>query len=409
MLSVIATFTVMRKHIALLFITIFILLAVLPYGTDAQETNQAALVIDYGGGNVEALCVDFTEPEITGYELLVRSGLAFEIDFAGSNRAVCNINGTGCPASDCFCQCRGGDNCTYWTYWHRNNNEWVYSQVGSPLYPITHGDVEGWAWGLSSITERQPPPNRSFAEICQAEPATETPTSTPKPTVVIPVIPTDPPESPTAVATARPTETNTPIPSPTPEVSPTIAASEEPAAESLPSPSATIPAAGQSPPSVGETTLDATPPPAGQPTTNVAEADSTASTPLTPDLAAEALLVEEAASDSPAAEAITATPVLIETATTAPAVVAAPILEQPEQQLSPSPTPVVTVIGALAAVTEQNTAAVPPMSSATNPAVAQAIVPETSWLSYVVFLLICISLGCLLLIGRLRQKGESAK
>lgn len=397
----------MRKHIALLFITIFVLLAILPYGMDAQETNQAALVIGFGGGNVEALCIDFTEPEITGYELLVRSGLAFEIDFAGSNGAVCNIEGTGCPASDCFCQCRGGDNCTYWTYWHRTNNEWAYSQVGAPLYPITHGDVEGWVWGLSSITERQPPPDRSFTEICQSEPATETPTSTPKPTVVIPVIPTDPPESPTATATELPTSTAVPFSTSEPTVTTTVSA--DAAADiipSPPSPTATTEITDpteESRPSISGTTLDNNPMTAELPRiTN--EPDNAAATSLTPEV------TDETAAENELSAPLTTTPPPLETATPALAMVPAQGLSDPQSTpTAPTATPVVTIIGALAAVPEEGAAAAPPPKSAANAAIPQTLAPETSWLSYVVFLLICISLGCLLLIGRLRQAGESAK
>ncbi|MDQ7028470.1 MAG: hypothetical protein Q9O62_01170 [Ardenticatenia bacterium] len=41
----------------------------------AQEPNRAGVVVQHGDGTVRAACVLFPEPEISGAELLRRSGL----------------------------------------------------------------------------------------------------------------------------------------------------------------------------------------------------------------------------------------------------------------------------------------------------------------------------------------------
>jgi hypothetical protein len=156
-------------------VLIVILLLTLPTGMDAQDDNQAALVIDYGEGNVETRCVAFSTPQISGYDLLERSGLVLEIDVQAGGAAVCRIEAMGCPAADCFCQCRGGDDCRYWSYWNQMDGQWVYSQMASTAYQVSDGAVEGWVWGPGSVTEAPPPPSLSFAEICQAGPVSETP------------------------------------------------------------------------------------------------------------------------------------------------------------------------------------------------------------------------------------------
>jgi hypothetical protein len=174
----------------------------------AQTSNQAALVVRYGDGSTQTQCVEFSESQISGYELLTRSGLPLEVDASSGGASICSINGTGCPSSDCFCQCKGGGDCVYWSYWHLSGDAWQYSMVGASLYPVTEGAVEGWSWGEGSPTNAISPPVVSFDDVCGAA---ATATSIP---------PTDTAVPPTATAvppTATPMPpTNTPIPTATP-------------------------------------------------------------------------------------------------------------------------------------------------------------------------------------------------
>lgn len=133
-----------------------------------QEGHRAALVIDRGEAGVEQVCVGFAEAEITGYEALQRAGLDVATDVQAGGAAVCAIGDTGCPAGDCFCACRGGGECVYWSYWRQQDGEWAYALAGAGRSPVSDGAVEGWVWGPGSVTEAPPPPAVAFADVCGA-------------------------------------------------------------------------------------------------------------------------------------------------------------------------------------------------------------------------------------------------
>ena len=207
----------------------FILMAVDP--SRAMDENRVAVVVDFGNGQVATKCISFPEESISGFEALQRSGLPVETDFQTGGAAICRIDGRGCPSEDCFCECRGGGECKYWSYWHFINASWNYSVAGSGIYQVRDGAVDGWVWGLGSITQATPPPEISFAEVCvdgsAASPtatSTTVPTSTPMilPTLAPPVsasslTPTVQVSMPTAIASiaASPTAPLTEIASPT--------------------------------------------------------------------------------------------------------------------------------------------------------------------------------------------------
>ena len=151
-----------RSTVYLLFLT---LMAAFWSAALAQETNRAALVVVLDGGEVVTRCVEFSEAQISGFELLNRSGLAVEAGGSNLGASVCRIEETGCPANNCFCQCAGGD-CEYWSYWHLLDGNWRYSQIGAGAYQVGDGAVEGWSWGSSSPDEAPEPPLLTFDEVC---------------------------------------------------------------------------------------------------------------------------------------------------------------------------------------------------------------------------------------------------
>ena len=144
----------------------------------AQDDNRAAVVVDFGDGQVATRCVAFAEPEISGYDVLLRSGLALEVDQQGGGTAICRIEAMGCAADDCFCACTG-DDCRYWSYWHQIDGEWQYAAGGATIYQVGDGAVEGWVWGPGSVTEAPPPPPVTFAGICPAGATAVAPTAAP--------------------------------------------------------------------------------------------------------------------------------------------------------------------------------------------------------------------------------------
>jgi hypothetical protein len=177
-------------------LTILALLLALGVGSSvrAQQPNQVGLVVRHSDGSVITRCVEFGESEISGYDVLTRSGLSVVASgYAGMGQAICSIDGEGCPASDCFCECEGST-CVYWAYYHLAGGQWQYSNVGASGYMAHSGDVEGWAWGEGGMGSGAQPPVIPFDQIC-APPATDTPVP---PTATLTPVP--------------PTATSTPLP-----------------------------------------------------------------------------------------------------------------------------------------------------------------------------------------------------
>ena len=141
----------------------------------AQRPSRAALVIqvppsvDQAGASGAARitrCIAFSESNISGLELLARSGL----DVVTWGGAVCKIEQTGCqyPAEPCFCQCMRPP-CSYWSYWYWKDDRWMYSAIGSADHKVADGSVEAWMWGNADT----PPDKITFAEVCPADLAPE--------------------------------------------------------------------------------------------------------------------------------------------------------------------------------------------------------------------------------------------
>ncbi len=238
----------------LLFVACLILALCSAAPALAQGTppHRAGLVIRYGDGSVQTRCVSFSEPSLTGADLLMRSGLPVVLDVRSSVGAgVCKIGAQGCnQGQSCFCQCEGS-NCAYWQYFHLQNGAWKYSNVGAALYQVSDGMVEGWAWGNNVA-----PPVMSLDQVCTAGVAAPA-------TAAIPAAkPTLPPPSstpavtqtslavtlPTAVQATATTAPATPVvPTEQPSAAPTIAAA---APVTVPTTTATVltpaPAGGQS-------------------------------------------------------------------------------------------------------------------------------------------------------------------
>jgi hypothetical protein len=188
----------------------------------AQSANQVALVVQHADGTTYTQCIAFEEREISGFEVLLRADLELIYSGSGASSMVCKIGPDGCDSpGNCLCQCKGTD-CKYWSYWHLVDGAWQYAQVGAGLYKVKHGTVEGWAWGIGTPSDAQPPPAISFEQVCA--PPTPTPeptptaaaTQTPTPTATAVTPAATPP--PTAQPTATAAQTQTPAaPTPTPE------------------------------------------------------------------------------------------------------------------------------------------------------------------------------------------------
>jgi hypothetical protein len=213
-----------RYLLPLLLMIVVVLLLGPPVGAQAQ--NQVALIVQRGDGSLVTRCVTFSEPYLTGYQILMRSGLDVVAAVGPLGAAICAIEGEGCEARNCFCSSPPN----YWSYWKLVDGEWTYAQMGANSMQVHNGATEGWTWGPGS-----PPPAITFASVC-TPPATptDTPTETPG------VIPTatsatpepsptqldDPPPTVSSGEEATPSPTSPPIPTKPPPV-PSIEAEDE--------------------------------------------------------------------------------------------------------------------------------------------------------------------------------------
>lgn len=128
--------------------------------------NRAGVVVRFGDGTSTTACVAFAEAQISGIELLERSGLAVEIATEGDvGGFVCQIEQDGCPANECLCAFPPD----YWRYWLLNNNTWQFSPVGASSRQVRNGSVDGWGWSNGGNNADTRPPAITFADICPTE------------------------------------------------------------------------------------------------------------------------------------------------------------------------------------------------------------------------------------------------
>lgn len=131
---------------------------------EIEEGGQVALVIQLAEGNLIQECIEITESEFSGADVLSASSLSLEIAFDPSmGSMVCGIEGVGCAKDDCFC-----DMPNYWSYWTLENETWAYAQTGADTLIVANGDVHGWSYGEAA------PPVITFDQVC-GEAAIESP------------------------------------------------------------------------------------------------------------------------------------------------------------------------------------------------------------------------------------------
>jgi len=172
-----------------------------PSPVRAQPPSRVALVVHFGDRTVTR-CVSFEESQISGYDVLERSGVEVTASFGPMGAAICAIEGVGCPAERCLlCEAP-----RYWSYWRLVEGAWTYLQRGPSLAEVTDGDVQGWAWG-----EGGPPPRVAFGDVCGPHTSTASPTSdaTRAPTDATEPTATRDPARTTASPSSLPTATQT--------------------------------------------------------------------------------------------------------------------------------------------------------------------------------------------------------
>jgi hypothetical protein len=102
----------------------------------------AHVVVQLGSGDSLVRPLTFTAP-ISGIAALLSTGLSVTVADTGFGPAVCAIEGTGCPADNCFC-----DPSRFWSYSNWDGTQWKPYQVGASQSVISMtGASEGWRWG----------------------------------------------------------------------------------------------------------------------------------------------------------------------------------------------------------------------------------------------------------------------
>jgi hypothetical protein len=114
------------------------------------ELSRAGLVIDHGDGRMAYVLVSFEEEEISGAELIDRSGLTVtEVSFGGLGVAVCAIDETGCDVATCrkrVCQGPARDD-PYWQYFTGSEEgTWRVAVLGLNADSVRDGDVRAFVW-----------------------------------------------------------------------------------------------------------------------------------------------------------------------------------------------------------------------------------------------------------------------
>ncbi len=166
-----------------------------------EGPNKAAVAAKYGDGHVESVCVSFPEQNISGGELLERSGLELVMSPEG---AVCSIGGEGCPSDNCFCLCERLQDCQYWAFYQWQGDRFVYSQFGVMVDTVivSNGTMHGWAWGSGDYSTGAPPPEVTFDQVCTVADTSPTGTPTVTPTATATYTPQPQPSGPAAAPQA---------------------------------------------------------------------------------------------------------------------------------------------------------------------------------------------------------------
>lgn len=248
---------------------------------DQAGANRAGLIVQLKDGTLITRCVTFTEPEISGYDLLRRAGMQVTMDVSMGG-AVCKIGNSGCnyPSQQCFCECQDmNQSCVYWMYYQQVVGAWKYSVLGATVAKVNDGAVQGWVYGAGSTsTGGAPPPLLTIDQICASAPqpsATALPTTQPVPT---------------AAASATPAPTNAPVST----LTPTTAATDRPALAASPQPTISLtatalPSATAAPQTTATpTAIPSTATVAAPPTATLAVPSATSDQPVTQDATSNA-------------------------------------------------------------------------------------------------------------------------
>ena len=132
--------------------------------------QQIALVVSFGDGHDDAICIAHDQGSITAYAALQQSGLEMASQYHAAYDAytLCRLTGSqestnGCsyPDEDCFCD----DNGAFWSFWRFVGGEWVKSQTGLAGVQLESGELFAQHWSGRGDS----PPACTFDQVCGVE------------------------------------------------------------------------------------------------------------------------------------------------------------------------------------------------------------------------------------------------
>ena len=150
----------------------------------AATPTHVAIVVDFGGGNVQAACVP------SGGNGSAVLGADFQVQY-NKVGLVAIINGVGSMSPPTN---------LYWSYWHSAGSSWSYATTGPATFYPPAGTVEGWAYNDGSVGPAASP---SYAAICTGQDPTSAPTNPPSTHHTTPA---------PSVAPSQPAQPTTPAP-----------------------------------------------------------------------------------------------------------------------------------------------------------------------------------------------------
>lgn len=117
--------------------------------TPAGTLNHAGLIVEHGDGRLTYALISFAEPELTGIELLERSGLEFaSVPFGGLGDAICQVEGEGCDLTTCRrTVCQTGSDAPFWHFLAlTEGGTWDAVDLGASSFKVRDGDIVAWSW-----------------------------------------------------------------------------------------------------------------------------------------------------------------------------------------------------------------------------------------------------------------------
>jgi hypothetical protein len=116
----------MSRRITLVALLVLTLVVVSVSSVLAQATTskQVGLVISFPNGS-EHLEIVTVPSAATTFDVLKAAKINLVSQLGSYGQAICSINGTGCPATNCFCDAQH-----YWAYYHLDGANWAVAPSG---------------------------------------------------------------------------------------------------------------------------------------------------------------------------------------------------------------------------------------------------------------------------------------